>query len=519
MGQRFDSYSFFDGLSMTPVTQVTWADYWRGVIPDGIVAGVGDEMRPYGNSTGMVIYISTGAIMIDNHRAVISTTKALQIEAADPDYDRIDTIVARIVYGNENESYVELDVKTGTAEPDPVAPDITQSTGGIYEVKLAEVTVHAGVVTLTQNDVGDTRNVYAGGEENPSWQNTDSENMVKGDVIAMDTGEEGGIIKCTRNQTPLGVVTSEVIAPGQYGKIETISGKIAEVRCDEDAVTIGDALVIGGTPGLAKAGAGWAVGIASQAKASGIVANVRSLLTFFSNIPVQGRWWVPEGIDNEQVIAAYRFGGVGSMEDALQDIANGEYALTRTSENVTWNSATGFTIPSVANDRAGLNCDALNVLESTIKAAAVRFINASTASDKRVTLVGISRSMSLHMNAPYGFDNSSQVANSRWTNCYRWHNGEGHRYDGALRTKAVLGGNFTDTSKLYIDGEEFATSECSFAGAYMRQVSACTIGQAGYNAQFNASGDSFSIISAVFFNTALTAEQWLDLYQKMKGVA
>ena len=96
-GQLFDSYSFFDGLEMEPVTQVNWSNYWRGVIPDGVVAEIEDEMRPYANSTGMYVYVSKGACIVDNHRGVNSALKMMAVNTADATYPRIDLLVARVV--------------------------------------------------------------------------------------------------------------------------------------------------------------------------------------------------------------------------------------------------------------------------------------------------------------------------------------------------------------------------------------------------------------------------------------
>ena len=516
MSIRFDSYSFFDGTSMTPVTQISWADYWRGVIPDGVVAGIGEEMRPFGNSTGMVVYIGTGAIMIDNHRAVVSTQKALQLAAADANYDRIDTIVARIQYGNEDESYVELDVLTGTAEPDPAAPEITQSTGGVYEVKLAEVTVHAGVVTITVDDVNDTRNIYAGGEESRSWKNNDDEIMVRGDVVMMDRSDEGGILKCLEGQPPLGVVTSLNIGPGQYGKIESIAGKIAEVRCTEDAVTIGDALVCSDQKGLAKAGYGWAAGVAVQPKASGLIGNVRSLLTVFTQLPIQNKWWIIDGITDENVLAVYRFAGVGSMVDALRDLANDQYTLERTGNTVTWDANNGFTIPSVAAGRAGLNNADLNSLGNTIVSAAVRFSGASTSASKRLGLIGISAtSRALSANGWVRYHNTNTGA--YWVDCQGPAVGNYRVQSVPLKAEAVMGANFSAPSNFYIDGEQYVASAYSPSGGSWHGSSAVTLGQMGYDSAYGGSGASYHLLSAVFYNTALEAQQWADLYKQMRG--
>ena len=157
MSETFDSFSWFDGSEMSPLTQTTWADYWRGIVPDGIVAGIGNEMNTFSNSTGLYVYVDTGECMIDNHRGVVQTMKTLPIVTPDTEYDRIDVVVARVVYGNENESTMVLDILTGTADLDPVKPEITQNTGGVYEIPLAVIKVGANVPTITADDVTDAR--------------------------------------------------------------------------------------------------------------------------------------------------------------------------------------------------------------------------------------------------------------------------------------------------------------------------------------------------------------------------
>lgn len=519
MGTRFDSFSFFDGTSMTPVTQISWADYWRGVVPDGVVANVGNEMLPYGNSTGMVVYIDTGAVMADNHRAVVNVTKALQLAAADPDYPRIDVIVARVVYGNENESYMELDVLTGTAEADPAAPEITQATGSVYEVKLAEVNVGAGVVTITANDVSDMRNVYEGGEQTRSWKNNDDEIMVKGDVVMLDLGEEGGIKKCTLNSPPLGVVTSNTIGIGQYGKIQSVAGKIAEVRCTDEAVAIGDALVASDTKGLAHAGFGYAAGVAVQPKASGLIGNVRSLLTVFTKLDIQNVWWIPAGITEANVIAAFRFSGVGSMQDALRDIATDTYTLERTANTVTWNTDGGFLIPDASTGRVGLNNSSLN--GQTISAAAIRYSDFNTGTSKHASLIAISPlTYALYLKAWIRYTSSDGSTSNFWNTVINQAIGNSEVSGVALKSAAVFGGNFTQRSTIYIDGQSYVASTHSHSGGTVgfESSKAVTIGHGGYDSKWGGSAASYRVHSAVFYNTELTAAQWSELMRNMNGI-
>lgn len=341
---NFDSFSFFDGTSMTPVTQVTWADYWKGIIPDGVVGGVANEMRVYANSTGLKVFVDTGACIVDNHRGVISSEKELTIAAAHASKPRIDIVVARVVYGNENASKMELAVKKGTAATNPVAPSVTQVTGGTYEVKLAEVYVAANVVTITAENVTDFRNLFTAGRQAVGFLNADTEPLEKGMLVTLSGTVSDAVVRCKVGRIPVGVVQSDYIGVGARGQIETHPGAVAEIKCSSDKIAVGDALVQSDTLGIARAGSGFAGGLALTGKTAGAVGNVRSLLTFFSKLPTQNKWYLPTGMQESNVICAFQFVGALSENDALMNInENGSYTLAKAGA-VTWNPNKGFYI-------------------------------------------------------------------------------------------------------------------------------------------------------------------------------
>lgn len=153
----FNPFGFFNG--QMPLNQTNWAAYFSPTIPDGVIAGIGDEMEVYGNSTGMTVYVKTGECRVRSHRGVLSTVSSLDIEAADATYDRYDLVVARVTY--ESPSTMEVTVKTGTANATPEIPEVTQTAGDVWEIPLAVVTVGAGVQTIADTDVTDKRFVYA----------------------------------------------------------------------------------------------------------------------------------------------------------------------------------------------------------------------------------------------------------------------------------------------------------------------------------------------------------------------
>lgn len=160
MAQQCDKYGFFNGVM--GIEQSNWANYWRGLIADGIIARQGDEMEVYVPvaGEGMQIRIKTGQAMVDNHRAWLTTEKILPLENADTTNPRIDLVVLRAVYGNEGESVIYVDVKTGTPAASPAVPDLTQVSGETYEIPLAQIAVGKSVTTIIPSNITDLRYVF-----------------------------------------------------------------------------------------------------------------------------------------------------------------------------------------------------------------------------------------------------------------------------------------------------------------------------------------------------------------------
>ena len=155
---EFDSYGFLNDI--WDLNQTNWSDYFYPVIPDGVIGGVGLEMKVYAESAGMRVYVRSGECRIRSHRGLMRGTKYLTVAAADETNPRIDLVVARVKYRT---SEVTLAIKEGTPSQSPTVPAITQTAGDVWEIPLGTVYVGAGVVTITADDVKDYRNVYHAG--------------------------------------------------------------------------------------------------------------------------------------------------------------------------------------------------------------------------------------------------------------------------------------------------------------------------------------------------------------------
>ena len=152
---NFDSYGFLDNV--WDLNQSNWSDYFYPSIPDGVIAGIGNEMAPYGNSSGMVVYVSSGECRIRSHRGALTAAKSLTIAAASSANPRIDLVVARVNYLT---STITIAVKTGTPAASPVAPTPTQTAGSTWEIPIAQVAVAKNAATIAASDVTDLRTVY-----------------------------------------------------------------------------------------------------------------------------------------------------------------------------------------------------------------------------------------------------------------------------------------------------------------------------------------------------------------------
>ena len=523
MGQRFDTFSYFDGTEMIPVTQITWSDYWRGIVPDGIVAKYQNEMRVYGNSTGMVVYVESGACMVDNHRGVVSSEKQINIATADLNRPRIDVIVARVVYGNENESYMELDVLTGTPEASPVAPEITQSTGSTYEIKLAEVMVEAGAYTIKASDVTDCRNRFTMGQNYFTFMNADTAVLEKGMLVKVSNQAEEAVERAALEDVVAGVVEAETIAPGSRGLINTKAGEIAEIKCDEGAVAIGDVLIpsttiLGyGHPG----GVRYSGGIALQAKEAGAVGNVKSLLTIFSKLPTQNKWYLVNDLTESDVLAAFQFVGRHSMADALLNLNESEYpyALTQTSNEVTWSAERGFYIPNKYGE--GLKCPDIFVYNQTPLAAIFGY-NGMLQTTGDSFAGGITMHKAGSVLELRGYTSSGWYTNAISCNCRSTDDTALIKSTSTGKTPGtgVVSCDWGDTNKIYFDGYEVNTESAGRTETGSAQHYTNVFGQHDFQNTYETASifASFYITAAVLYKTALTASDHYELYNRIRGL-
>lgn len=523
----FDQKSFFDGTSQTAVTQTTWADYWRGVIPDGVVAGIGNEMKTYGWSGGMHVRVASGACFADNHRGVLNSEKELDIDTAHATKPRIDLVVARVVYDN-TDSDIVLDVIKGTPATTPTAPDLDQSGNPNYEIKLAEVYVKPQTEedwqTIKAEQVTDFRNIFQCGEQAFAFTNADSEVLERGMVVALDSSVEGGIKKATSGDMPIGVVRSTYISPGAAGQIDTKPGTVSDIKCGSPEVRPGDALVVGNTAGLAEPGGSpyFAAGLALGSKAANITANVKSLLTIISRIPYQNNWYLADNLTENDVLCAYQFVNRRTASDALVNINTGEsYALTLSTDTITWNTETGFTFPASGTPQLQnplLISNAGSGIMGSIRGAVFGYHIDTTSTNEFCGGIVLSWQKSLMIRGMYMNSSHDKTAIGRPA-----------IYHGSLTirstptnlspsTYGVIGGSWKANAsdgapQLYIDGDKI-TNQTTYTYTYPTDAPV-TFGGIG---QTSGNNVPFNMTCVAFYKKELTDTQQSQLASKISAL-
>lgn len=166
---NFSKIGFFNNI--LPLNQTNWASYFAPSIPDGVIAGIGNELEVFGNSSGMQVYVKAGECRVRSHQGVLDEQITLTVPDADPTYARRDLVVARVTYGSP--STMEIAVKTGTPASSPAVPTLTKIAGSIWELPLAQIAVAAGAVTIAAGNVTDRRFRYTlGGPSAISFSGT-----------------------------------------------------------------------------------------------------------------------------------------------------------------------------------------------------------------------------------------------------------------------------------------------------------------------------------------------------------
>jgi hypothetical protein len=145
MSTTLDTYMPYDSGPGSNVSENGWRQFARYFRNDGIVRAVLNGFNTFGDSTGMQIKVDTGECWIQGEWGQNASLKVIPLVSSNPSNPRIDMVVLRNDFVNNN---IVIDVLTGTPAGTPTPPVVTQNSS-IWEVQLALVTVAANAVTIT----------------------------------------------------------------------------------------------------------------------------------------------------------------------------------------------------------------------------------------------------------------------------------------------------------------------------------------------------------------------------------
>ena len=141
----------FDGLD----TNETQFSQWSRNIGEGVKGSFNTtDLKPYGDASGMNVKVYAGQAMVRGHYYLSDALNTLTITTANATNPRIDAVVLEL---DPVANTIVQKVVAGTPASTPVAPTLTQTDSGTYQLLLAYVAVGAAVSSISAANVTDAR--------------------------------------------------------------------------------------------------------------------------------------------------------------------------------------------------------------------------------------------------------------------------------------------------------------------------------------------------------------------------
>lgn len=149
----FDAHKVSGDWDRTYVA-AEFARYFASFVGNGVFAGQSNELQVIqSNPQGMAVTVASGKAWIDGYMYYNDADLVLPIDNADGALNRIDTIVCR---WSSVDRMIKAYVKKGIAAANPTVPAI-QWDADIKELQLASIRINAGIVSIIQSSITDTR--------------------------------------------------------------------------------------------------------------------------------------------------------------------------------------------------------------------------------------------------------------------------------------------------------------------------------------------------------------------------
>lgn len=131
-----------------------FANYFACFIGNGVFLGQGRDLQvTAATPAAMSVNLLAGRAWINGYWYSTDTTIPLSLELSDAVNPRIDSVILRY---DISARAITAEVITGTPSASPVAPALVRN-ADYYDLKLAEIRVNAGAITISPSMITDTR--------------------------------------------------------------------------------------------------------------------------------------------------------------------------------------------------------------------------------------------------------------------------------------------------------------------------------------------------------------------------
>lgn len=147
MAQR---YGFFNSINndrtydASDVARFLSNFFTNGIFNNGLAVSSNDNMT---------VSVATGNANINGYAYENTESLTLDVDAADNELSRIDSVVVRLDLTNRQ---ITTQIIQGQYASSPSQPSLTRS-GNIYDLRLANISVPAGTSRITAEQISDTR--------------------------------------------------------------------------------------------------------------------------------------------------------------------------------------------------------------------------------------------------------------------------------------------------------------------------------------------------------------------------
>ena len=142
-----------DGVADRVYDAEDFARYWGAILTTGVHMDNATALKVDAVADSAAVMVRPGTANIHGYGHALLDDMPVAVSAAHAVYVRKDAVVLRL---NLTDRWIKVLYREGEAAASPLLPELVR-TADIYDLRLAEITVRAGVQTITPADILDTR--------------------------------------------------------------------------------------------------------------------------------------------------------------------------------------------------------------------------------------------------------------------------------------------------------------------------------------------------------------------------